>query len=195
MTQSYTRPMKGFSLLCAFLMAWQSSNLSAQQRGPLREGCGAADPVYIRTANETGGIPMFLQRSEAAKSFQLVRESTRNNVSTVLWATGVLDKPTQVFEVPIDSLTQRITFTFSFDTEGSSATVVAPSRGTIRQASGDTDITELHCGRILTVASPDAGNWHIELTGKGRFWMEVQAQSEIYFVTAEFVRLGGRPGH
>src|SRR6516165_5137664 len=117
MTQSYTRPMKGFSLLCAFLMAWQSSNLSAQQRGQLREGCGAADPAYIRTANETGGIPMFLQRSEAAKSFHMVRESTRNNVSTVLWATGVLGNQAQVFEVPVDSLTQRITFTFSFDTE------------------------------------------------------------------------------
>jgi hypothetical protein len=125
----------------------------------------------------------------------MVRESTRNNVSTVLWATGVLGNQAQVFEVPVDSLTQRITFTFSFDTEGSSAGVIAPSRGTIRQDSSDTDITELRCGKILTVASPDAGNWHVELTGTGKFWVEVQAQSDIHFVAAEFVRPGGRPGH
>src|SRR5262252_9361976 len=103
------------------------------------DACGPADPAYIRTANETGGIPMFLQRSEAANSFHLVRESTRTNISTVLWATGVLDREARVFDIPVDSLTQRITFTFSFDTEGSTATIVAPSRGTIKQAS-DTEI-------------------------------------------------------
>src|SRR6478752_5244507 len=55
------------------------------------DACGPADPTYIRTANETGGVPMFLQRSEVGKSFQLVRESTRENMSTVLWATGSFD--------------------------------------------------------------------------------------------------------
>ena len=173
----------------------QSFMLSAQQPASPKQGCGAADSAYIRTANETGGIPMFLQRSEAAKAFHLVSESTRSNVSTVLWATGILGGQTQVFDVPVDSLSQRITLTFSFDTEGTTATIVAPSRGTIKQASGDTEITDLRCGRIVTVASPDAGNWHLELTGRGRFWVEVQAQSDIYFVTAEFVRVGGRPGH
>jgi hypothetical protein len=77
------------------------------------DACGPADPTYIRTANETGGVPMFLQRSEVGKSFQLVRESTRENMSTVLWATGTFDGKGHVFEIPVDSVTQRITFTFS----------------------------------------------------------------------------------
>jgi hypothetical protein len=34
---------------------------------------------------------MFLQRSEVAKAFDLVRESTRNNVATMFWGTGILD--------------------------------------------------------------------------------------------------------
>ena len=38
---------------------------------------------------------MFLQRSEAGKSFHLVRETTRNNISTVFWATGSLDRQTK----------------------------------------------------------------------------------------------------
>ena len=33
---------------------------------------------------------MFLQRSEVAKAFHLVSESTRSNVQTVFWATGSL---------------------------------------------------------------------------------------------------------
>ena len=61
---------------------------------------------------------MFLQRSEAAKAFHLVRESTRNNVSTVFWATGTLDGKPQTIEIPVDSVTKRITFTFSVDTKG-----------------------------------------------------------------------------
>src|ERR1700751_943048 len=142
MVRTWVRALVSTGLLCAtassvFGQAQPSTNRS-RSFGP--DACGPADPTYIHTANETGGIPMFLQRSEAAKAFHLVSESTRNNVSTVLWATGVLDGQTQVFDVPVDSLTQRITLTFSFDTEGTTAMVVAPSRGTIKQASSDTDI-------------------------------------------------------
>jgi hypothetical protein len=47
----------------------------------------------------------------------------------------------------------------------------------------------------LTVNSPETGEWRAEIAGTGRFWLEVQAQSDIYFVAAEFVKMGGRPGH
>lgn len=159
------------------------------------DACGPADPAYIHTANETGGIPMFLQRSEAAKAFQLVRESTRNNVATVFWATGMLDGKPQTIRIPVDSVTHRITFAFSVDTKGSALKLTQPSGGMITESSADNEITELNCGRIVTVNSPEAGEWQAEITGTGRFWMEVQAQSDIYFVAAEFVKKGGRPGH
>src|ERR1700751_963163 len=89
-------------LLCAtassvFGQAQPSTNRS-RSFGP--DACGPADPAYIHTANETGGIPMFLQRSEAAKAFHLVRESTRNNMATVFWATGTLDGKPQIVKVP-----------------------------------------------------------------------------------------------
>lgn len=157
--------------------------------------CGQADPAYIRTATETGGIPMFLQRSEAAKSFQLVRESTRNNISTVLWATSLLDTQAQTFKVPVDSLTQRMTVAVSFDTEGSHAGMRSPSGINVEDKSINAEITDLHCGRIVTLVSPEKGEWHIELSGKGRFWMEAKAQSDMHLTTVEFVKIGGRPGH
>jgi hypothetical protein len=176
----------------AFAQTPPSANRS-QRFGPDR--CGPADPSYISTANATGGIPMFLQPSEIAKSFQLVRESTRNNVSTVFWATGSLDGSAGTIKVPVDSVTSRITFTFSTDTKGTVFKLTPPSGRAITQSSSNIELSELNCGRILTVTAPEAGEWGAEITGKGRYWMEAQAQSDIFFVSVEFVRPGGRPGH
>ena len=146
-------------------------------------------------ANETGGQPMFLQPSEAAKAFHLVRESTRNNMGMVLWATGALEGREQTFEVPVDSATKRITFSLSVDTKGGKLTLMQPSGGTIVEATASTQITELNCGRIVTVSTPETGTWRAKITGTGRFWIQAQAESDIYFISAEFVRKGGRLGH
>jgi len=137
---------------------------------------------------------MFLRRSEAAKAFHLVRESTRNNVATATWATGVLDGKTQTIEIPVDSVTRRATFTFSVNTTGSKLVLRRPSGEVISEGSA-TEITELNCGLIVTAISPEAGNWRAEITGRGTFWMSAQVQSDIYFISAEFVKEGGRPGH
>src|SRR6266436_5973654 len=171
----------------------QPSPNQSRAFGP--DACGPADPAYIHTANETGGIPMFLQRSEAGKAFHLVRESTRNNVSTVFWATGTLDGKPETITIPVDSVTKRITFTFSVDTKGNQLNLTQPSGGAITEGLAGTEDTKLNCGRILTVSSPEAGVWHAEITGTGRYWMEAQAQSDIFFVSVGFVRKGGRPGH
>ena len=159
------------------------------------DACGPADPAYIRTANETGGIPLFLQRSEATKAFHLVRESTRNNVAAVFWATGGLDKQPKTIKIPVDSVSKRITFTFSVDTKGSELKLTQPSGGAITEGAAGAEVTELNCGRIVTVSSPETGEWHLEIGGTGRYWLEAQAQSDIFFVSAEFVKKGGRPGH
>ena len=156
--------------------------------------CGPADPAYIKTANETGGVPLFLQRNEAGKAMQLMLESTRENVSTVLWASAKLAGP-QKFEIPIDSVTERITFTFSVDTKGTKLVLRQPNGHEVTAASPAVKDTELNCGRIITLVKPQPGIWRAEITGTGTFWLEAQAQSDIYFIKAEFVELGGRPGH
>src|SRR5258705_10212885 len=169
----------------------QPSTNRSKAFGP--DACGPADPAYIHSANETGGIPMFLQRSEAAKAFHLVRESTRNNVSTVFWATGALEGKPQAIAIPVDSVTKRITFTFSVDTKGNQLKLTQPSGGTITQGSASAEVTELNCGRILTVSSPEAGEWRAEITRTGRYWMEAQGQSDHYFVGVAVLKKGGRP--
>src|ERR1700719_258857 len=119
MVRTWVRALVSTGLLCAtvssvFGQAQPSTNRS-RSFGP--DACGPADPVYIHTANETGGIPMFLQRSEASKAFHLVRESTRSNVATVFWTTGTLDGNPQTIAIPVDSVTKRITFALSGDTK------------------------------------------------------------------------------
>ena len=171
----------------------QPSENRSRHFGP--DACGPVDPSYIHIANQTGGQPMFLQPSEAAKAFHFVRESTRNNMGTVFWTTGTFDGKLQIFEIPVDSVTQRITFSFSADTKGSKLTLTQPSGGTIVEATEGAEITDLNCGRIVTLSTPEAGLWRAAVTGSGRFWLQAQAQSDIYFITAEFVRKGGRSAH
>lgn len=185
---------------CVLAVGW--SAILAQQPGTSNRShsfgpdqCGPADPSYIRTANETGGVPLFLQRSEAGKAMQLMRESTRDNVSTVLWASATLAGETQKFDIPVDSVTQRITFTFSVNTKGSRLVLRGPNGQAIGEGSDRTDDTELNCGRLITVERPPAGNWRAEVSGSGTFWLQAQAQSDINLITAEFVELRGRPGH
>ena len=112
MTRAWNRrAVCGCVLAAALSVGW--SGILAQQAGgsntshPFGPGqCGPVDPAYIRTANETGGVPLFLQRSEAGKAMQLMRESTRENVSTVLWASSKLDARIYNLDVPVDSLTE-----------------------------------------------------------------------------------------
>jgi len=138
---------------------------------------------------------MFLQRSEASKTVQLVRESTRDNVATVLWASGTLDGQPKTVRIPVDSVTKRITFAFSVNTKGSALKLTQPSGGAITEGTASTEVTELNCGRIVTVSSPEVGEWRAEMSGTGRYWLRAQAQSDIFLVSAEFVNKGGRPGH
>jgi hypothetical protein len=195
--RAWARVLVSAGLFCAnaSLVFGQAQPPTNRSRAFGPNDCGPADPAYIHAANETGGIPLFLQRSEAAKSFHLVRETNRSNVSTVFWATGTHDGKPESITIPVDSVTKRITFAFSVDTKGSELKLTQPSGGTIREGLASTEVTELNCGRILTVDSPEAGEWRAEVAGTGRFWLEAQAQSDIHFVAAEFVKMGGRPGH
>lgn len=171
----------------------QSAQNPSRSFGP--DACGPADPSYIHVANETGGQPMFLQRSEAAKSFHLVRETSRSNVETVFRVTGKLPAGGREFEIPVESSTKRITFALSVDTKGAALTLIRPSGGTVEPGQDRIEDTNLNCGRIVTIESPETGRWRVKISGSGTYWLSAQAQSEIYFVSVEFVAVGGRPGH
>ena len=158
--------------------------------------CGPVDPTYIHLANETGGQPFFLNPSEVAKAFHYIRESSGGQDETLLWAAGTfVPGPAQEFAIPIDSTVRRVTFSLSVDTSGSDFVVADPAGAAIAAADSRTEITVLNCGRIITVDAPAPGMWRVRTAGVGRFWMTTHARSELSFVSAEFMRPGGRPGH
>jgi hypothetical protein len=168
-----------------------------QQRSPIHYGpgvCGPADPTYIRTAEESGGQPLFLAPGEVAKSFALVSELTRENHVTLLWARGDLSEGHD-FVVPVDSTVERLVFSLSFDTPGGKLAALDPSGKVVDGGTPGAEVTHLNCGGIVRVAPPAPGEWHVRVTSKGRFWLEASGVSDIFMVDAEFVHLAGRPGH
>ena len=170
---------------------------SQQQRSPIHYGpgvCGPADPTYIRTAEESGGQPLFLAPGEVAKSFALVSELTRSNHVTLLWARGDLSEGPD-FLVPVDSTVERLVFSLSFDTAGGKLSALDPEGKEVTGNMPGAVITPLNCGDIVTVAPPVPGKWHVRVAGKGRFWLEASGVSDIFMVEVEFVHLAGRPGH
>jgi len=166
-----------------------------QQSRPFTPGtCGRVDPTYIRTAEATGGQPMFLQPSEMAVAGHLMRSSVSSSSDALLYATAHLGGQKRSYSIPIDTSVRSVTFTLSFDAPGTRITLQRPS-GSAVVSGGGVEISEWTCGRIVTVDSPEKGAWRVELTGTGRFWLRVEATSELYLLTAGFMVLGGRPGH
>ena len=117
----------------------------AQQPSVARpaESCGRADPSYIRVANETGGLPLFLKPSEAGRIGHFIRETSGSSHETLLWATGTLSRGRQPLAVSVDSTVERITFSLSVDGEGSTLAITRPSGVPIRTGDPDTEITEI----------------------------------------------------
>lgn len=166
-----------------------------QQSRPFVPGtCGRVDPTYIRTAEATGGQPMFLQPSEMAVAGHLMRSSVSSSSDALLYATAQLGGQKRSYSIPIDTSVKSVTFSLSFDAPGTKMTLQRPSGSSV-VSGGGVEISEWTCGRIVTVESPDKGEWRVELTGTGRFWLRAEATSELYLLTAAFMYLGGRPGH
>jgi hypothetical protein len=158
--------------------------------------CGPVDPTYIHLANETGGQPFFLNPSEVGKAFHYVRESSGSHTETLLWTMGTFaGDSSQDFIVPVDSTVRRVTFAMSTETSGSDFILTDPTGVVVAAADTRTEITVLNCGRIVTVDGPASGTWRLRASGVGRFWITAHARTELSFVSAEFVRPGGRPGH
>ncbi|MGZ4814600.1 MAG: hypothetical protein ACXVZV_04290 [Terriglobales bacterium] len=156
--------------------------------------CGPVDPTYIRTAEATGGIPFFFQRTEVAQATRYMIANTGSNHVTVLWAKGVLQGSSRDFVVPVDSTLTSVIFALSTDNREAKLEVFDPSDSEV--AGGPkVESTEFTCGRYMIVKSPAPGSYRVHLSGSGHYWLSVGGQSDIFLHAVEFVERGGRPGH
>jgi von Willebrand factor A domain-containing protein 7 len=170
----------------------ERTSAQSEQRPRIRFGpgvCGPIDPSYVRIANETGGTVFPLSTDEVAKSSQTMMSAMYDDL--ILWASGEGER---TYAVPVDSSVTSVLLSASFDGAGGALTVTSPSGETVQGGPGIQD-TPFNCGRVLTVDSPSAGTWQLRVAPTGRFWLKIEAKSELSLVDVEFVRPGGRPGH
>jgi hypothetical protein len=185
--------------MVAAIAAVSAANPSTRQRVRYGPGvCGPIDPVYVRTATETGGQPFPLSTAEVVQSSRIMQTSLFPE--TILWASASTERS---YSIPVDSSVTRMMVSGTFDGTGGSLSLMGPDGAITRQGDRIED-TPLNCGRIITVDAPASGNWQLRVTPTGRFWLQVIAKSDLSmssdFVERDsasdsdaFVKIQGRP--
>jgi hypothetical protein len=153
----------------------------------------AIDPVYIQTAEATGGQVFLFDRTEAARSMVLVQHSHKHD-ETIFRSMGTLVSGSREFHFPVDSTVESLMLSVTLQCLRS-ITVYRPSNTDVHSGEPDVDDNVFRSGRILILTKPQAGPWRIRIAGAGLFFVTVQAKSSISLGRVEFVEPGGRIGH
>jgi len=141
----------------------------------------------------TGGQVFLFDRSEAGRSLVLVRNRSKHE-DTIFRSTATLSTGSREFSFPVDSTVESLMVSISLQCL-QSITVYRPSNTEVHGGEPDVDENRFKSGLILILAKPAAGQWRIRIAGIGMFFALVTAKSSISIDRAEFVELGGRPGH
>jgi von Willebrand factor A domain-containing protein 7 len=176
------------TIACVLMAVLTGASGAASQRVRFGPGvCGPIDPTYIEGATETGGQVFPVSKIEVGKSLRMMEGSALRQM--ILWTSA--DKESS-YAVPIDSTVARVMFSGTFDATGGSLTLFAPD-GTVVQQGERIEDTRLNCGRIVTVDAPASGMWQVRVAPSDRFWLTVQAKSDLSLSGAEFVEREGTP--
>lgn len=165
----------------------------------LTGSCSPFDPVYFSNAEETGGQLFVLSRfpSEVGKVFDLVRPQLFNDFVTIRRTRGTLPTPgTRELTAPIDSTVTTAVFTAAIDVK-QSVLLRRPSGAPVVAGEPGVTITSLIAGAIITVTSPEPGDWTLAATGSGDYRLAVQGNSPLELYIFEFVELANvaHPGY
>jgi hypothetical protein len=154
---------------------------------------GRPDPTYVRTAEATGGQVFLFDKSEIGESAALMIAGWRHT-ETIFRVSGSVTEGVHDFVVPIDSTVESVMISVSLQCL-QVADITTPSGAGLRANDPGVDYHQFEAGRIVTVASPAPGAWKVTVSGRGLFFLVVQAKTELSLGTARFVAPGGRPGH
>lgn len=153
----------------------------------------AVDPSYIKTSEATGGQVFLFDRSEAARSLVLVK-NTGKHEATIYRSMGTLSTGTREFSFPVDSTVESLMVSVSLQCL-QSITVYRPINTEVHGGEPDVDENRFKSGLILILSRPPAGEWRVRIAGTGMYFAVITAKSPIALDSAEFVEQAGRPGH
>jgi hypothetical protein len=155
--------------------------------------CSPFDPAYFSVANSTGGQVFILNRTEAGTVTQLANLLARNTAVDILSINDTLTGAKSI-SVPVDSELATVTFSFSrIDT--ATFTLRRPDGGLVSGTDPDVTFISLSNGSILSIKTPAAGAWTINLAGSGVYSVLVTAEGALALDEFGFVTGAGRPGH
>ena len=125
---------------------------------------GNVDPVYIRSAEATGGKVSLFKRSEMAKGAAAVIAGSQGHEQIVVRAGGELDEGAYEFDVPIDSTIESVHFFVSMQCL-QSASLHRPSGEALRLEDTDVEHHAFEAVRLFTVKTPAPGGWKVRVAG------------------------------
>ena len=156
---------------------------------------GAVDPVYVQSAEGTGGRVLMLHPSElGAPGAAAIMDDRRDHEQTVVRIVGQLDEGVHDFGVPIDSTIESADFFVSVQCL-QAVRLARPTGDELR--SNDADVTEYHqfeAIRRATIARPAPGRWTVTVAGRGLLFLIVQARTGLSLDGLTFIGPGRPPG-
>lgn len=154
---------------------------------------GRPDPTYFRTAEATGGSVFLFDKSEIGESAALMIATSRHE-ETIFRAAGSLNEGMHEFSIPVDSAVESVLFSVSLQCL-QVADITTPEGAELRANDPGVDYHQFQAGRIVTIAKPTPGAWRVAVSGRGMFFLVVQARTDLTLDAVRFVEPGGRPGH
>jgi len=162
----------------------------------LTDRCGGADfdPVFARLARATGGSVLLIGEDEVPDLLAMIEPGLGGNLEPLLIVDVVLDDEQRTWSVPVESNLESVTFAMSVE-RPDLVTVLRPGGIAVQASDPDAEVTELSTGRIVTVASPQAGSWSMQVAGDGPLWATASGVGSLGLVDFRFVERRGRPRH
>ena len=152
---------------------------------------GNVDPVYIRSAEATGGKVSLFKRSEMAKGAAAVIAGSQGHEQIVVRAGGELDEGAYEFDVPIDSTIESVHFFVSMQCL-QYASHHRQSAEALRLEDTDVEHHAFEAVRLFTVKTPAPGGWKVRVAGGKLLTLVVTAMSRLALSGVTFSEDGTR---
>jgi hypothetical protein len=165
-----------FTLLLPLCAQQPEQQTNYQPNWPCNGKERAFDPVYLSTAEASGG-QMFLFDPSEVDGFSVIAINSRKHPATVARSVGKLENYLDV-SVPVDASIESLYISVTLQCKQRIVIYDPQNSEALPQQTGGEDHL-YHAGRIATIPHPAPGTWTVRLLGSGAYSLVVQAKTSI----------------